>query len=122
MLFYPSIGDVIARLDRAIQYSASLVVRTNQRHEVLDAPLEAGHDSRGASLRGSLLHPFRLALLAERGHALLPIRRLEHAPAPLLHLAKRIAEWTRLGGAANQLLGFADRDRGAEVDHIDLFL
>jgi len=38
---------VIARLDRAIQYSAAGPVETNWQRGLLDAPLEAGHDSGG---------------------------------------------------------------------------
>jgi hypothetical protein len=37
---------VIARLDRATQYSAAGVVCTNRQRGLLDAPLEAGHDKR----------------------------------------------------------------------------
>src|SRR5262249_32921317 len=39
---------VIARLDRAIQYSAAVAAANNGRHGLLDAPLEAGHDSKRA--------------------------------------------------------------------------
>jgi hypothetical protein len=38
---------VIARLDRAIQYSAARIVETNWQYGLLDAPLEAGHDEGG---------------------------------------------------------------------------
>jgi hypothetical protein len=38
---------VIARLDRAIQHAAAAEVCLNYRLGLLDAPLEAGHDSRG---------------------------------------------------------------------------
>jgi hypothetical protein len=36
---------VIARFNRAILYSVSIALQTNQRYGLLDAPLKAGHDS-----------------------------------------------------------------------------
>src|SRR5204862_1009607 len=41
----------IVGLDRAIQYAVAAVVCSNWQHGVLDAPLEAGHDSCGLGYR-----------------------------------------------------------------------
>ena len=47
--FQAAHSRVIARLDRAIQYSGQLVSIT-RHHGVLDAPHEAGHDDQGMQL------------------------------------------------------------------------